>query len=97
MSEFTPTTDEVRARYCADEFGHPAALTDPCLEFDRWLEAHDREVAAKALRDAAHSMRRHKQPGHWNLTDELDPDNAAQSPDAWLERRAQRIPEGEHQ
>lgn len=35
--EYTPTTEEVRARYNADEFGYSAALDDPCPEFDRWL------------------------------------------------------------
>lgn len=36
---YTPTTEEVRALY--DERTEPG-------EFDRWLAAHDAEVAAKA-------------------------------------------------
>ena len=47
-SGYTPTTDEVRARYDADEFGYSASLGDPCPEFDRWLEKHDKEVRAEA-------------------------------------------------
>jgi hypothetical protein len=43
MSEdkYTPTTEEVRARYAADEFGYSAAPDDPCPEFDRWLAERD--------------------------------------------------------
>ena len=48
MSDYMPTTEQVRARYNADEFGESAGLNDPCPEFDRWLEAHDREVAVRA-------------------------------------------------
>lgn len=48
MSEYTPTTEEVRARYGADEFGYSAGLSDPCPEFDRWLAEHDRQVKAEA-------------------------------------------------
>lgn len=51
---------------------------------------HDAAVAARALREAAESMRRHKDPGHWNLRGEADPDLAA-SPDVWIEWRADRI------
>ena len=44
MTDYTPTTEEVRARYNADEFGYSAGLNDPCPEFDRWLA----EVKAQA-------------------------------------------------
>lgn len=56
MSDFTPTTEVVRDLY-------DWAATEKCLpgtaydehraHFDRWLAAHDREVAARALREAA--------------------------------------------
>ena len=56
MSDYTPTTEEVRCMYmlCAS---YPAkALPDRNLipskialkQFDRWLAAHDREIAEKA-------------------------------------------------
>ena len=48
MSEYTPTTRWVREWY-ADSVDHLGGEQ----EFDRWLAEHDREVAAKALRDAA--------------------------------------------
>lgn len=48
MCKYTPTTEEVRARYSADEFGNSAGLSDPCPEFDRWLAEHDRQVKAEA-------------------------------------------------
>ena len=53
---YTPTTDGVRAAYIRSHRwpdgsrlrGHDDALA---IEFDCWLAAHDREVAARALRD----------------------------------------------
>lgn len=42
MSDYTPTTAEHR-RLIEDAYGSGAATA-----FDRWLAAHDREVAAKA-------------------------------------------------
>jgi hypothetical protein len=54
MSDYVPTTSTVRAGWSD---GHPFYATtgsyERYAEFDRWLAAHDREVAAKALRDAA--------------------------------------------
>ena len=47
MTDYTPTTEEVRARYSADEFGYSAGLNEPCPEFDRWLAG----VKAQAVRD----------------------------------------------
>ena len=51
MAEHVPTTSEVRER-------HGSAWSAPYADelkrdFDAWLEAHDREVAGKALREAA--------------------------------------------
>lgn len=51
--EYTPTAESVRDAYChlqqtvLGERGHPAHERFHA-EFDRWLEAHDREVAARA-------------------------------------------------
>ena len=86
------------------EWAHPDSHKSSVQAFDespQWervhifneaeLAAHDREVKAEALREAAVAMRAHKDPGHWNLRDERDPANASQSPDAWLEVRADRI------
>ena len=55
MAESTPTTREVRDRFID---GFPidtwvVARDDVGRDFDRWLAAHDREVAAQALRDFA--------------------------------------------
>ena len=47
MSDYTPTTEEVRARYNADEFGESAGLNDPCPEFDSWLAEHERKVSER--------------------------------------------------
>jgi hypothetical protein len=57
MSDYVPTTEEVRARYNADEYGYPAALDDPCPEFDRWLAVHDAGIReAEAARPPSTSL-----------------------------------------
>ena len=52
--EYTPTTDMIRRAYVyervANGMGEPLPVAE--AEYDRWLEAHDREVAEKTLRDA---------------------------------------------
>ena len=105
---YVPTTDEVRAVWREwNGYGGLISRTGPepttragmVAEFDSWLDqvraVARREGQAEALRAAARSMRSHKDPGHWNLRDEIDPVNAGQSPDAWLERRADRIENGD--
>lgn len=42
MSEYIPTKDDIRDQYASSYYVNDAR------EFDRWLEAHDREVAARA-------------------------------------------------
>ncbi|UQN30678.1 hypothetical protein [Brachybacterium kimchii] len=54
----TPTTADVRSRYATswyEPFG--AASADARDAFDRWLSAHDSEVAAQALRDQKEAHR----------------------------------------
>ena len=56
MSDYTPTTEEVRRDYVACNSSPQASMSDDDLVpiyvsrkwFDRWLAAHDREVAEKA-------------------------------------------------
>ena len=59
MSDYTPTTEDVRHAYVSarseEEFA-ASYLSQFEPEFDRWLAAHDAEVAAQALRDAADEM-----------------------------------------
>lgn len=45
-AEYTPSTEQVRK---------PFFLAGNADAFDRWLAAHDAEVAARALRDAANA------------------------------------------
>ena len=101
--DWTPDTRRVREFYkhaTAWNFNHDQPLhisatrEKQAAEFDRWLEDTMRTAKAEALREAGRSMRLHKDAGHWNLRDEVDPVNAAQSPDAWLEARADRIEGG---
>lgn len=95
MSDYTPTTDEVRFTY-ADYYNPPGSggHAEGLREVDRWLAAHDREVAARALRKAVGGIRDYKEPGHWNLRDTADPE-VSYSVDVWLEVRASRIERGE--
>ena len=57
---YTPTTATIRAEYAgrveAWEMTYAeqeAARAEEVVEFDRWLRAHDAEVRAQALREAA--------------------------------------------
>ena len=63
MSAYTPTTATIRAEYAgrveAWEMTYAeqeAARAEEVVEFDRWLAAHDAQVAAQALREAADEM-----------------------------------------
>jgi len=97
MTEYTPTTDDVRTRYTDDRAGIGAwtrcdesverAVESANAEFDRWYAAEIARAKAEALREAAEAMRLAKEPGHRYLLDLLDAD-VASSPDVWLERRA---------
>jgi len=61
-TEYTPSVGEIRAGLIAGQVALSRTVSDPDIlvikaecgaQFDRWLDAHDREVAAKALEDAA--------------------------------------------
>ena len=52
MTDYTPTTEQVRNGWI-DNGTHEER---DGAEFDRWLAAHDAQVAAKALRDAADAL-----------------------------------------
>ena len=53
-TDFVPTTE-----YARNAYQHSVMVSGPEMrkalgaEFDRWLDAHDREVAARTLREAA--------------------------------------------
>lgn len=55
MSEYTPTTEHVRAKYARGmkSDGTPAIFEKWGNEFDLWLADHDAKVRAEALREAA--------------------------------------------
>jgi hypothetical protein len=56
MSEYTPITDAVRTNYAMTMFKMGRKDIEPYEAFNRWLKAHDAEVAAKALREAADDL-----------------------------------------
>ena len=92
---YTPTTEEVRSVY-----GGPRC--EP--EFDRWLAAHDAEVAAQALREAADRIHVSLQQAHKRAGRTLDPMfsqhdqglwDGYKNAENWLRDRADRIERGE--
>jgi hypothetical protein len=65
MSEYTPTTEEMRALYTAERLdgphldGFPAPTIQQAeAEFDRWLAAHDADVRAGVVAEepTAHDL-----------------------------------------
>ena len=63
--EFTPPTKDIKSAFA--QYGHLVSgrsektpAKQGAEEFDRWLDAHDREVAAKALREYADSLNLHE-------------------------------------
>ena len=53
---YTPTTDDVRDEWIESGQGSPTVRLHAGAAFDRWLAAHDTQVAAKALREAADEL-----------------------------------------
>lgn len=56
MSDYTPTTDEVRAMYVTGTPPHRVTIPQGNGEFDRWLAQHDAEVRTAALNAAADAV-----------------------------------------
>lgn len=53
MTEYTPTTEQIAHAYEEHTVSWTGASREKVLtHFDRWLGAHDAEVAANALREA---------------------------------------------
>ena len=49
MSDYIPTTDEVRERFSLDaKYGDPVFEDSLRAEFDRWLAQHDAEIMQQA-------------------------------------------------
>lgn len=93
MSNYTPTTATIRAEYAgrveAWEMTYAeqeAARAEEVVEFDRWLRAHDAEVRAQALREAADVLDRQPAKAKHGLPMMLRAD--------WLRDRANRIEQG---
>lgn len=79
-TEYTPTTEHVRQVFQMDP-NRAMTQRERGKAFDRWLEAHDAEVAARALRDAAEE---------WATDPEPVGDTSADYRN-WLRDRADRI------
>lgn len=92
MSDYTPTTDDVRMGW-ADlraETVQEGLLAE--AEFDRWLAQHDAEIQAQALRDAEDNW----QGGEWadapRRADRIQERLAnGKHVGDWLRRRAARL------
>ena len=60
MPEYTPTTEQVRSHYVFDQTDKWSL--ERGAAFDRWLAAHDADVAAKALEDVYLEIRENGHP-----------------------------------
>jgi hypothetical protein len=58
LSDFTPTTEELRQKYATGATWQHQGFSSAAVEFDRWLAAHDAEkdkrIAGLEARVAAH-------------------------------------------
>lgn len=63
--EFTPTTANVRVAFGAAAGFPVMSIPERGRAFDRWLTAHDRTIAANALRDAADEIESHYPKDLW--------------------------------
>ena len=95
MSDYTPTTDEVEHRYAYDELYSMDCEADHHA-FRRWLAAHDAEVRAQALREAAEVMLKIKSPFHWQLPTTPKEQGTTETPPVWLRSRADLLKQGGH-
>ena len=77
-TDYTPTTEQVRSHYVFDQ--GDVWRRERGEAFDHWLAAHDREVAAKALEDAAGDFEAYVESGA--------PVGAGTTPEKWLRARA---------
>lgn len=50
MTDYTPTTEQVRDQYTREQPPHINTASGKSAEFDRWLTEHERKVKAAALR-----------------------------------------------
>ena len=57
MTDQTPSTEDVRWKYRCMRVKDGAKDIAAQTKFNAWLAAHDREVAAQAVRDVATSLR----------------------------------------
>lgn len=84
MSEYIPNTKVVRTNYVMNMLRVGWEDIDPYSAFDRWLAKHDREVEAKALRDAAQDSQMGPVSYGWS----------ASGIAGWLRDRAEQIEKG---
>lgn len=109
MSEYTPTTDEVRetyerARYYLDDMPEEGdSYRAGGGEFDRWITAHDRELRRKWMQEATEDVIAHdealekalREQIAWEIVAYVDDDGT----DEWFAAidLAARIARGEDQ
>lgn len=96
--DYTPTTKEVRASYCDSEARHEnhggswiaeEQHAKYHAEFDRWLAAHDRGIAARTLVSAALDVVNGGHVSHDTLPIRPERHQIA----AWLRERAAELEE----
>ena len=102
MSEFTPTTEQVRSAYAhdpeaeyRDPVGFPAMQRENLRAFDRWLAAHDAEVRGGVVSEepeweygVAPSASLDQV---WPISEEGARATVRAEPGAWVALRRQRV------
>ena len=84
QEEYVPTTEQVRTGYATGAYRFLTGTSYSLAAFDRWLAAHDAEVAARALREAADDLPA-RSPWMAHYAD------AVRHATGWLITRADRI------
>ncbi len=67
MSEYTPTTEEVRAEFVTNKALRMPTTWRGADEFDRWLAAHDAEVRAAERERIIQDMQKRSHPDDWGV------------------------------
>lgn len=78
MSDYTPTTEEVRDKYVGFDLSHTDDCTECPAEFDRWLAVHDAIIRADEREQAAHRVAKAIKHNRSCIVED--------APDCWCER-----------
>ena len=92
MSDYTPTTGEVRRRYAYARSGKPGHKNQGAVaEFDRWLAAHDAEKRAEWEAEQSETEWEYLVSHAWDGRQVITTIPQRFSPEQWVVERRQVI------